>query len=175
MTRLLPLLRLLLYLLFPSPITFLRNSWRHSWSQLKLRTGSKQSLKNNHLRLNPRRPIQENFTWIAITFISNVRTISKLQAPPGWTVPHLQPHSSVALLASDGLNTSVTTRTPLQLCGQNSKGFSERISRIFKLSLITSGVNLEGTSSTSWKGPETGYHTSSTSNPFWQNSIVLGP
>ena len=80
-TRLLPLLRLLLQLLFPPPRTFSRNSWRHLWSQPRLGTGSKQNLENDHLRLDPQRPIQGNLIWIAITFVSSVRTISKLQVP----------------------------------------------------------------------------------------------
>ena len=75
-------MRLLLHLLFlPPPRTSSPNSWRCSWRRRRLR--HKQSLENDHLRLDPRRPIQGNLTWIAITFVSNMRTISKLQAPLG--------------------------------------------------------------------------------------------
>ena len=174
-TRLLPLLRLLFYLLFPPPRTSSQNSWRHLWSQPRLGTGSKQSLENDYLRLDPQRPIQGNLTWIVITFVSNVKTISKLQAPPRWIVPYLQPHSSVVPSASNGLSTSAATKVPLQSCGQNSKPSSRKTSRILRPSLTTSGVSLERTPNTSWKRLKTGYYTSSTSNSSWQSSIVLGP
>ena len=172
--RLLPLRRLLLHLLFvPPPRISSPNSWRCSWRRRRLR--HKQSLKNDHLRLDPRRPIQENLTWIAITFVSNVRIISKLQVLPGWIVPHSQPHSSVAPSASDGLSTSAATRAPLRSRGQSSKPSSERTLGILRFSSTTSGVSLERTPSTSWKRPETGHHTSSTSNPSWQSSTLSGP
>ena len=104
-----------------------------------------------------------------------MRTILKLQVPPGWIVPYSQPHSSVALSASDRLSTSAATRTPLRSHGQSSKPSSKKTSGILRPSSTTSGVSLEGTPSTSWKRPETGHHTSSTSNPSWQSSTLSGP
>ena len=172
--RLLPLRRLLLHLLFlPPPRTSSPNSWRCSWRRRRLR--HKQSLENDHLRLDPRRPIQGNLTWIAITFVSNVRIISKLQAPLGWIIPHLQPHLFMAPSTSDRLSTSAATRAPLQSHGQNSKPSSKKTSEILRPSLTTSGVSSERTPSTSWKRPETGHHTFSTSNPSWQSLTRRGP
>ena len=174
-TRLLSLLRLLLHFLFSLSRTPLQNSWRHLWSQPKLGTGSKQNLKNNHLRLDLWRPIQGSLIWIAIIFISNVKIISKLQALSGWIVLHLQPHFSVALSGSDGLSTSTAIRAPLQSRGQNLKPSSKRTSGILRLFLTAFGISLERTPSISWKRPKTGHHTFSIFNLSWQNLIVLGP
>ena len=104
-----------------------------------------------------------------------MRTILKLQALPAWIVSHLLPHSSVILLASDGLSTSASTRTLFWSSSQSSKPFFLRILEIFRPLLTISGVRLEGTPSTSWKRPETRHHTSNTSNPSWQSLILLGP
>ena len=146
-----------------------------SWNQPRFGNGSKQSLKNDHLKLDLQRPIWGNLTWITITFVSNMRTISKFQVPPGWIVPHLQPHSSVALSASDRLSTSAATKAPLQSRGQNLKPSFGKTLEILRPSSTTSGVSLERTFSTSWKRPKTGYHTSSTSNQSWRSLIMLEP
>ena len=59
-TRLLPLLRYLLYYLISPLKTSSWNSQRHLWNQPRLKTGSKQSLENNYLRIDLWKLIQEN-------------------------------------------------------------------------------------------------------------------
>ena len=104
-----------------------------------------------------------------------MRTISKLQAPPRWIVLHLQPYSSIASSASDGLSTSATTRVLFWSYGQSLKSSSKRTLEILRPLLTTSRVSLQETPSSSWKRPETGHHTSNSSNLPWQSLTLLRP
>ena len=122
------------------------------------------------LKATPRKPIPENLIWIATTFVSNVKIISRPQAPQRWIIPLLPPPSSVALSASDKLNTSDATNALLPSHGQSSRLSSGIILGAPRPSLTVFGASLGGTPSTSWKKPETGHPTFNTSNLSYQSS-----
>ena len=102
-----------------------------------------------------------------MTFISNIRTISKFKMLLEEIVPHLQLHSFMAPSTLNKLSINTATRIPLQSHGQNLKTSFRKISKILKPLLTISRINLERTSIINEKNSKTKYHTFNTSNQSW--------
>ena len=173
--RLLSLPRQSLHFSFLLPRISLQNSWRYSWRWHRPRLRHQQSLESVYPRLAPRKPIPENLTWIATTFVSNVKIILRRHVPQGWIVPFLLSPFSMVLLASDRLNTSDAMNASLSSRDQSLRPSSERISEALRPSLTISGVSLGGTPNTNLKKPVTRHPTFNTSNLSYQSLILSRP
>ena len=80
---------------------------------------------------------------------TKVKIILRPQAAQGWIVPFLPPPFSVAVLTSDGLNTSDVTNALLPSFDQSFTPSSGRISKASRPLLTVSRASLRGTPSTS--------------------------
>ena len=147
--KLLSFWSLLLHFLFPLSLrTFLQNSWRSLWSQLKLRIENNQSSENAYSKPKPQKRIEVNSTWIATTFISNVRIALKPQVSKRRIIFFLLSCFFVAASALNRFSTSIAIRTLPLLHNLSLKPSFIKTSEAFRPLLIISGVSLGRISST---------------------------